>query len=95
MVYILPMRQDFFIHSCFALVKIHVSNILPHSRNKFHIQLQTIEYPLFIIQCIQSCTFRNTMLRTPLYKNETNLKELPHVTCLELLKHGKEALGLL
>ena len=35
------------------------------------------------------------MLRTPLYKNETNLKELPHVTCLELLKHGKEALGLL
>ena len=32
---------------------------------------------------------------TPLYKNETNLKELPHVTCLELLKHGKEALGLI
>ena len=42
-----------------------------------------------------TCTFLNNMLRTPLYKNETNLKELPHVTCLELLKHGKEALGLI
>ena len=95
MVYILPMRQDFFIHSCFALVKIHVSNILPHLRKKFHIQLQTIEYPLFIIQCIHVHLVTTCKENPFFYKNETNLKELPHVTCLELLKHGKEALGLI